>query len=161
MTALLALRNTLNVLLKLIRLIRFRGCRTTAPLTSSYIPGRSCRGEGRSCRGQGRSCRGQGRSCRQYWYAYLHTSYLRPCVVGIKIDHFFHLWGCPNLPQIRCPILRQSSFFTPWTFLGKLFPTSLLVLYHRFIKDEFSIDIQLSMVRKQKKSEFCSTLALG
>ena len=55
------------------------GCRTTAPLTSSYIQGRSCRGQGRSCRGQGRSCRGQGRSCRQYWYAYLHTSYLRPC----------------------------------------------------------------------------------
>ena len=48
------------------------GCRTTAPLTSSYI-------QGRSCRGQGRSCRGQGRSCRQYWYAYVHTSYLRPC----------------------------------------------------------------------------------
>ena len=30
--------------------------------------------------GQGYSCRGQGRSCRQYWYAYLHTSYPRPCV---------------------------------------------------------------------------------
>ena len=56
------------------------GCRTTAPLTSSYIQGRSCRGQGRSCRGQGRSCRGEGRSCRQYWYAYLHTSYLRPGV---------------------------------------------------------------------------------
>ena len=57
--------------------ISFKGCRTTAPLTSSYIQGRSCRGQGRSCRGQGRSCRGQVRSCRQYWYAYLHTSYLR------------------------------------------------------------------------------------
>ena len=41
--------------------------------------GHSCRGQGHSCRGQGHSCRGQGRSCRQYWYAYLHTSYLRPC----------------------------------------------------------------------------------
>ena len=53
--------------------MRIDGCRTTAPLTSSYIQGRSCRGQGRSCRGQGRSCRGQGRSCRQYWYAYLRT----------------------------------------------------------------------------------------
>ena len=36
---------------KIIR--RKKGCRTTAPLRSSYIQGRSCRGQGRSCRGQG------------------------------------------------------------------------------------------------------------
>ena len=69
----------LTVLLHAPGLRNSTGCRTTAPLTSSYIQGRSCRGQGRSCRGQGRSCRGQGRSCRQYWYAYVHTSYLRPC----------------------------------------------------------------------------------
>ena len=62
----------LTVLLHAPGLRNSTGCRTTAPLTSSYI-------QGRSCRGQGPSCRGQGRSCRQYWYAYVHTSYLRPC----------------------------------------------------------------------------------
>ena len=55
----------LTVLLHAPGLRNSTGCRTTAPLTSSYI--------------QGRSCRGQGRSCQQYWYAYVHTSYLRPC----------------------------------------------------------------------------------
>ena len=33
----------------------------------------------------------------------------------------------PNLPQISCPILPQSSFLTPWTFLGKLFPLAGII----------------------------------
>ena len=37
----------------------------------------------------------------------MYTLYLRPCVVGKKRDHFFHLWGCPNFPT------NQLSDFTP------------------------------------------------
>ena len=95
----------LTVLLHAPGLRNSTGCRTTAPLTSSYIQGRSCRGQGRSCRGQGRSCRGQGRSCRgqgrscrQYWYAYVHTSYLRPCTcMYVRYCSSIYIWVRPRL----------------------------------------------------------------
>ena len=46
---------------------------------------------------------------------------------------FPSLWGCPNLPQICCPILPQSSFLTPYgPFLRNFFPLAGIYIISSF-----------------------------